>query len=722
MARDLKLAMTLLARDQGSKVLRQSLSDINRQINANKKASDDAARSEQENLQNTTRGSRVLQQEYRRAASARETLGIRSERTIQREISQTQAAYMRLLRTGTMTAQEQSRAFDAMTRKVANLRNELTGAGQAMSRFERARNWGSNATAIAGGVVAAGAVVAPSIKNQMSYEYRLADMANTAFADENIDGRRKGIQSMDQLIRRTVRVGGGTKETAADTLNALLASGTVDFKSAEQLLPMLQKYSTATGADSKDLAMIAIRLKQSFGVQDKDIPKAINMAIKAGQAGSFELADMAKYLPEQLGNASNAGMQGLDDFSSILALNQAAAITAGTSGEAGNNVKQLLGKISSADARNAASRIMYNGKGIDLTASMLAAQGRGMNSLDAFSAIIDKVVGNNPEYRKLENKLSETTDGTSRQKIMSSQVKFLEGSSVGQMVADQQALMALVAYRSNKKYANEVRDSSNLQRYLPDGKTAGDQNFELMKDTNQYKFDQFNNTRDFAQMDSVKSLSDITGKLSQDLNEYAGAYPGLTKAMAGAEIAIKAMTAAAITFAGVKFVSSLGSLTTGAEVASTGGGLLQRVLKTDGASALKFAGRWAGRIMAPLSLWQAANDAPLVQVERGDSAARARLQSGQNADSMSRLRDLKTGQPGLLDAWDEVSSWWSAPTAIRMPATANGYPIPPFAQPAPTTAPQPQLIQLTVDGKVLAEAVNDANSHNGSRGPQGGPH
>ena len=127
--------------------------------------------------------------------------------------------------------------------------------------------------------------------------------------------------------------------------------------------------------------------------------------------------------------------------------------------------------------------------------------------------------------------------------------------------------------------------------------------------------------------------------------------------------------------------------------------------------------------MAPLSLWQASQDAPLVQVERGDAAARARLQSGQDTDTMSRLRDLKTGQPGLLDAWDEVKSWWSSPTAIKMPTSANGYPIPPFAQPAPAAAPQPQIIQVMLpDGKVLAEVVNDANSHNGSRGPQGGPH
>lgn len=41
--RDLKLAMTLLARDQGSKALRQVLTDIQRQTIANKKAEDDAS-------------------------------------------------------------------------------------------------------------------------------------------------------------------------------------------------------------------------------------------------------------------------------------------------------------------------------------------------------------------------------------------------------------------------------------------------------------------------------------------------------------------------------------------------------------------------------------------------------------------------------------------------------------------------------------------------------
>ncbi|HBR4260887.1 TPA: phage tail tape measure protein [Klebsiella pneumoniae] len=717
--RSLQLAMTLLAKDQGSKVLRQTLADVLKQTNANKKAEEEAARVREQSAQSGIRASRTLQQEYQRAANARSVLGIRSERDIQREIAQTQAAYNRLLRTGTLTANEQTRAFRAMTNQVAQLRTELNGAGQSMSRMERARMWGSNVTAFAGGIAAAGAIVAPSVRNQMTYEQRLASMANTAFAEQNTAGRRAGMRSMDQLIRRSVAVGSGNKETAANTLDALLASGAVEYNSAERLLPMLQKYSTATGADSKDLAMIAIRLKQTFGLKDSDIPKALNMAISAGQAGSFELADMAKYLPEQLANASSIGMKGLDDFATLLGLNQASAITAGTSDKAGNNVINLLGKISSQDASNAAARIKINGKGIDLPGSLAAAQGKGMNALDAFSAIVDKIVAQNPGYQKLEKQLKNTPDDPSRLRIMDSQLQILQGSAVGQIIADREALMALIAYRGNRKYAYGVRDDANAQRTLPELQTAGERNFDLIQGTNLYKVNQLNNTRDFAQMDSIQPLSDVLGKLSGELNDYAGAYPGLTKALAGAETAIKAMTAAAWAFAGIKFLSSAGAAATAAGTTAAGAG-------TAAATATRIPG-WAGRlglgrVLAPFAVWQGAEAVPLMQVSRGDAEARGRLEKGNYPNDQARMLDALKSRPGLMDAWDEIKSWWASPSNIRVPESANGYPVPPFAR---TPSQQPPInitTKLELDGRVIAEAVNEVNGQSAARGPQGGPH
>ncbi|WP_232551168.1 phage tail tape measure protein [Klebsiella michiganensis] len=702
-----------MAKDQGSKALRQALADVLKQTNANKKAEEEAARVREQSSQSGIRASRTLQQEYQRAANARSVLGIRSERDIQREIAQTQAAYNRLLRTGTLTANEQTRAFRAMTNQVAQLRTELNGAGQSMSRMERARMWGGNVTAFAGGIAAAGAIVAPSVRNQMTYQQRLAMMANTAFADDNLAGRQAGMQSMDTLIRRAVAVGGGNKESAAETLDTLLASGAVDYKSSERLLPTLQKYSTASGADAKDLAQIAIRLKQSFGITDEQIPTALNMAIKSGQLGSFELKDQAKWLPQQLAAGNALGMRGLGDLAVLLGINQASAITAGSTDEAGNNVVNLLAKINSQDAATSAAKIVYNGKGIDLPGSLVAARGKGINALDAFSGIVDKIVNNNPAYQKLEKQLSSTSDGSTRREIMESQAKLLEGSAVGKIIADRQALMALIAYRANRGYMNDVVKGVNTERNLPASQQAGEQNFDLIQGTNLYKVNQLNNTRDFAQMDSIQPLSDVLGKLSGELNDYASAYPGLTKALAGAETAIKAMAAAAWAFAGIKILSDIGSGGSSIPGSGPSGG---RTPRAGGSFGRMFRGGL--RIAGPLAAVFAADDLNDQFNSVAGDASKAGTSTGEFLVREKQRRE-QNKQP-LFDF--DFSSWWSSPQNIRIPQSANGYPVPPFAQQPAQQTPINITTQLQVDGRVLAEVVNEANGQSAARGPQGGPH
>ncbi|EOM8405922.1 phage tail tape measure protein [Klebsiella variicola] len=739
--RDLKLAMTLLARDQGSKALRQALTDIQRQTIANKKAEDDTSRAREQSSREAIRASRTLQQEYQRAASARSTLGIRSEKDIQREIMQTQAAYNRLLRSGTMSANEQTRAFRAMTSQVSQLRTELNGAGQSMSKMERMRNWGGTATAIAGGVTAAAAVLREPVRNQMSYEQRLAMMANTAFSDRDTAGRRAGMQSMDTLVRRSVAVGGGSKESAAETLDTLLASGAVDYDSAEKLLPTLQKYSSASGADAKDLAQIAIRLKQSFGITDAQLPTALNMAIKSGQLGSFELKDQAKWLPQQLAAANSLGMRGLGDLAVLLGFNQTSAITAGSTDEAGNNAVNLLTKINSQDAANAAARIKYNGKGIDLPGTLIKARGKGINALDAFSGVVDKVVGNNPEFQKLEKQLNSTSNDSDRREIMESQAKLLEGSAIGQIIADRQALMALISYRSNRKYAKDVIKGVNAERDLPTGQQAGEQNFDLIKGTNLYKTNQLGNQSDFAQMDAIKPLSEVLGTLSKNLTDYAAEYPGLTTAVAGATTGIKALAAAAAAIAGIRFLTGGGLPGFGKKGAGGGSFNPSDLVSGGGASG-------AGVVPVYVTNWKdiggdeknglmdALKDVPGAVGKFATyftAAAAIKGSLDEQMDEINKESQEKGISPGellkqkldekktpLFD-WD-FSSWWSSPQNIRVPESANGYPVPPFAR---TPSQQPPInitTKLELDGRVIAEAVNEVNNQSATRGPQGGPH
>ncbi len=152
-------------------------------------------------------------------------------------------------------------------------------------------------------------------RNQMEFDRQLAMVANTAFSDRDVKGRIDGKRELLDAVQKAVSVGGGSKEEALSSLDALLASGAVSTETALNLLPTLQKGAVATGASANDMAQIAISSMQQFGIKEEDIGRVLDMAVAAGQAGSFELADMASWLPQQMAAAKQAGLSGIEDLS-----------------------------------------------------------------------------------------------------------------------------------------------------------------------------------------------------------------------------------------------------------------------------------------------------------------------------------------------------------------------------------------------------------------------
>ena len=308
------------------------------------------------------RGAQRQRGSFERLAQARQSLGIRSEQAIQREIQQTEAAYSRLAKAGFKSAEDQGRAYERTRQKVTQLTNEmgkLTAAQQRAAKEAEALERGQRVVrggAMVGAGVAAGAYAlkAPAME-AMSFDERLARMANTAYAERDKSGRIVGKQALEQAINNAVgKGGGGTREQAAEALDAMIGSGVVSSTDAINMLPQIMRFSSAEGADPTQLANIGIRAMQTFKIAPEDMPNVMNMAIASGQAGGFELRDMAKWLPQQMAASTLTGASGRGSFAELVALNQAAAITAGSKDEAGNNVKNLLMKINSPDvAKNA---------------------------------------------------------------------------------------------------------------------------------------------------------------------------------------------------------------------------------------------------------------------------------------------------------------------------------------------------------------------------------
>ena len=541
---NMDVSLTLKAKDYASGVVKSVENSVSKSTKNIENQAQRSATTQQRAVRQTAQ---VTEQSYRQiqqAARNREMLGVRSERSIQNEINRTRAAYDQLKRSGIASGRELDRAAIATKRRIAELNAEMG----KVSMGQRLGNIGRGVAGLVAGGTAAGMVLAQPMKKQMDYDRSLAMTANTAFAERDAAGRIAGKAELNNAVKSAVEIGGGTKEDALGALDTMLASGAVKADTAMKLLPTLQKGATATGASTDDLAKIAISAMQQFDISEDQIGEVLDKAVAAGQAGNFELADMARWLPQQMAAGKSAVLKGMAGFEALLVANQQARVTAGTSDEAGNNVVNFLAKLTSKETNERFENLKIKGKdgkehGVDFLASMEAQKKKGKNSIEAFMSIMDQVIGQDDKYRELQKKLKGAKK-EDQAKLLDEMTTLVEGTAIGKIISDRQALMALLGIRNNVSLGKEVKES------LDKSEGAVETSHAVIKDTNSYKVEDAKNNVDFAQMEGMKGFNDALGDVSVKIAEYAKAYPDLTGKIVTAGTVVAALSAAAITAAG----------------------------------------------------------------------------------------------------------------------------------------------------------------------------
>ena len=516
MSGEMAVSFAIKLNDQGSAAATQALNKLSRALK------------ETEGVAKSTSTAAI--NAFQKLASSREILGIRSEKAIQNEIRQTEAAYKRLADSGQASARELGRAQDAMRQKVADLRREMDGAKQSAGGMPRALQAAMGAF---GAYQAGKMVLQGPVTQTMAYDRQLANLANTAYAGQSIGARRAGMRTLDAAIMSAVRDGGGTREGAMGTLDKLVASGAFsDVGEAARLLPTLTKAGTAANADPTQLADIAIRAKQTFGLTDTSL--ALDQAMRAGQLGGFELKDMAKWLPQQMAMARMSGLKGDDGYRTLLALNQVSTITAGTKDEAGNNVVNLLAKINSQDTANDFKKL-----GIDLPGSLQAARAKGVNSVEAFGNLVEQVVAKDKNYGELKKK-AESSTGEEQKQAYEAMADIAMGKGLGKTVQDRQALTGILAYLGNKDYFGTVKSGTDERSRG----TVGDAH-DLISETPSYKAEKLAAEKANALQTALDKVNPLFGQLADHLVANAREYPALTAATTGATVALTALAAVA---------------------------------------------------------------------------------------------------------------------------------------------------------------------------------
>lgn len=562
--RDLSLKLTLHAIDKMSGPIARAMSTLTGE---------------------TSKAVKAQRAEYQRLSQAREMLGIRSEHAIQREVQRTEAAYRRLAASGTLSWREQARAAEAMRRQVTALTNEMG----KLTTAQKAAAGGRAVLGTVAGATAAGYVLKPAAEKAMDYDLRLAHMANTAFSDRDKAGRKLGARELDRAIVASIRKGGGTRDQASETLDALIASGAVPPSAAMAMLPDIMKAGTAHNADPKELANIAVRAMQNMKIKPEQMGTLFDMGGAAGQAGGFEIKDMSKWLPQQMAQASMLGITGEKGFAKLAALNQASITTAGTKDEAGNNLYNLLAKINSSDTAQDAKKL-----GINLPKYLVEQRAKGVDSFDAFAGLVDQTVSKQTAWKQLQTKLKSAKDDTEKREIYESQLAIVQGTGVGKLVQDQQALKALVGYLNTRGDYLATVQSKTLN-------SAGttDRNFDPIADTASFSAQRAANSKDIATQSAMESLFPWIKAVTGGFADLAEKNPQLATAAVAATGALTALAAAA-------GAAGITSVLTGGGAGGTVGkisGAAGSLLRGAGGFALKWAiplwgaweaGQWAG--------------------------------------------------------------------------------------------------------------------------------
>ncbi|WAC71115.1 phage tail tape measure protein [Roseateles sp. SL47] len=447
-----------------------------------------------------------------------------------------------------------------LNREAAGLRNlaratkEVGDASKDAERKTNAFNRVRAAAGVVAGATAASAVIAAPARRAADYDTELRSLANTAYAGQSLDARRDGLRGLDASITSAVRAGGGTREQALSTLNELVASGVfTNVTEATAMLPTLQRAGTASGASPVELARIAIRARQTFGIPSDQTGRVLGMAMASGQAGGFELKDMAKWLPQQMAAARSLGLSGTSGLAQLLAANQASVITAGSKDEAGNNLVNLLAKINSSDTANDFKKL-----GIDLPGTLAAARGKGVDGLNAFVNMVDKIVASDPRFMEARQGASSASNDE-RRASFSAQQDILQGSAIGKVIQDRQALMSLVGLMNNRAYVGDVLKTTEAG----DERTISEA-LALFQEGAGYKFDQRAFEVQQAQTQAMNASNSVIAKLAEAQTDLYKRYPGFGEALEGAKVAVTAFSAAVA-------ASGLVNLLTGG-----GGGLIAR--------------------------------------------------------------------------------------------------------------------------------------------------
>lgn len=468
---------------------------------------------------------------------------------------------------------------------VGNLEKEYARLGKAVAGANRVTAGRENVAKGIDQLKSAGkigaAVVATATAPVMvsaGYQAIIRDIAIKG----GIAGRPEEAQ-MSEQIRASAAQSGMARNDLANAVNTLVAGG-MDVAEAVKLAGATARFTIGQNADAGDTAKLVLALRQAGIVDPKGIERALGTVSVAGDKGSFEAKDMAKFFPGLMPQMTAFGLSGERATLELSAMLQTQMRAAGSADEAANNLANLLGKLTSNDTID-----KFKEQGIDIQGSMMRAIAAGLDPVTAFISIVQKAAtASDPAKAKqlaeLQAKIATAQDPAAAQKMLDG---YLAMAGLSTFIVDRQAKQAALA-----AIQNQALHKSNLESIrTTDGLAKIEKDLADRRATSSQIWSEAGQAVDEAMArigDAIRPLSDLAGqgvKAGADLiAQVSRDLPGLAMGIMTLGAAVVAFKTAAGAWAigkGIAGIAAgrLGMAAAGATGAASGSaGLISKLL------------------------------------------------------------------------------------------------------------------------------------------------
>ncbi|TKD40698.1 phage tail tape measure protein [Azotobacter chroococcum] len=340
-------------------------------------------------------------------------------------------------------------------------------------------------------------------------------------------------QALSDSIRRDAAANGMGRDELAQAVNALVAGG-MAVKEAGDLAGTLARFSVGQNAATGDVASMVLALRQAGIADPKAIEAALGKVAVAGDLGSFEAKDMAKWFASLMPQMTGFGMSGENATVALAGMLQTQMKAAGSADEAANNLANLLSKITSDETKT-----KFKNQGIDLEGSMQAAIAKGYDPVAAFLGVIEQSMKKtDPEKAKklaeIQAQIAKTEDPAKRQKMLDG---YLAMAGLSEYIADMQAKQAALAAIQNKELHQQ-----NLQKIKStDGVAKIEQDLAARREASAQRWTEAANAMNEGMAkigDAIRPITDQVAvgitKLGEAVAYVSQEAPGLTAGLVAA--------------------------------------------------------------------------------------------------------------------------------------------------------------------------------------------